>query len=127
MYGGAGGLVNNKLLICGGKNSEHDAIDKCFVLGQNNTIGMKYGRKYPPGQTRDNEAVDGFQGSNRFRQEFPILQFCRQKLWVFPLQQVDHGDEEEESSDGDEDDVDDNVSGQREKEDESREDEEHAK
>ena len=82
--------------------------------------------KIPPGETGDNEAVDRFQGANQFRQEFPSLQFCRQKLWLSPLQQVDDGDEEEKSGDGDEDDIDDDGSGQGEKEDEAREDEEHA-
>ena len=82
--------------------------------------------KIPPGETGDDEAVDRFQGANQFRQEFPSLQFCRQKLWLSPLQQVDEGDKEEKSGDGDEDDVDDDGSGQGEKEDEAREDEEHA-
>ena len=82
--------------------------------------------KILPGETGDDEAVDRFQGANQFRQEFPSLQFCRQKLWLSPLQQVDEGDKEEKSGDGDEDDVDDDGSGQGEKEDEAREDEEHA-
>ena len=82
--------------------------------------------KFLPGQTRDNHAINRVQGPNRFWQEFPVLQFCRQKLWPFLLQQVDDGDEKEESSNGDEDNVDDDRSGQREKKYEAREDEEHA-
>ena len=58
MYGGAGGLVNNKLLICGGKNKEHEHIDNCFVLGQNITFGMKYGRKYPSSFTYISDSLN---------------------------------------------------------------------
>ena len=55
------------------------------------------------------------------------MQFRRQKLWPFLLQQVDNGDEEEQSGDGNEDNVDDDGAGQGEEEDQAREEEEHAK
>ena len=83
--------------------------------------------KFLPGQTRDNHAINRVQGPNRFWQEFPVLQFCRQKFWLSLLQQVDDGDEEEKGGDGNEDDVDDDGAGQGEEEDEAREYEEHAK
>ena len=83
--------------------------------------------KILPGQTRDDDTVDRVQGPNRFWQEFPVLQFRRQKLWPFLLQQVDDGDEEEKGGDGNEDNVDDDGAGQGEEEDKTRENQEHAK
>ena len=44
---GAGGLVNNKILVCGGKNLERRYIDTCFVLIQNKTIAMQSERRHP--------------------------------------------------------------------------------
>ena len=47
MQNGAGGLVNNKILVCGGKNLERRYIDKCFVLRTSKTITMQSERRYP--------------------------------------------------------------------------------
>ena len=48
MYGGAGGLVNNKIFVCGGKHIHNKTmIDKCFVLGQEELIGMTHERNNP--------------------------------------------------------------------------------
>ena len=78
--------------------------------------------KIPPGQTRDDHAIHRVQRPNRFRQEFPVLQFCWQELWLSLLQQVDDGDEDEEGGDGDEDEVDDDGTGEGEEKDEAGED-----
>ena len=43
--GGTGGLINNKIVICGGYD-DHHGTDKCWILGEDQTISMKYEREY---------------------------------------------------------------------------------
>ena len=54
---GAGGLINDKILICGGKNLERRHIDTCFVLRQNKTIKMQLERRYPSSFTFNEKVI----------------------------------------------------------------------
>ena len=58
MWGGTGGLVNNKPMVCGGKSFHGNVLKKCFFLGEENIIiSMNYARYEPSSIVLNNNKV----------------------------------------------------------------------
>ena len=62
VQGATGGLVNGKPMICGGFNQNPitGTSNKCFVLGENQSITMEYERSFPSSISISRDKVSQF-------------------------------------------------------------------